>query len=76
MHWAVTLPLFVALLVGVRDIVTRRIAATENAIAILALANLMTILIAAVLAPLNWQPMLPSIWGFLPELVCSLLYLR
>ncbi|MDP6411091.1 MAG: DMT family transporter [Arenicellales bacterium] len=53
------------MLVGVRDIVTRRIAATENAIAILALANLMTILIAAVLAPFNWQPMLPSMWGVL-----------
>jgi len=65
MHWAVTLPLFVALLVGLRDIVTRRIAATENPIAILALANLMAMLIAAVLAPFNWQPMLPSMWGVL-----------
>ena len=65
MHWAVILPLFVALLVGLRDIVTRRIAATENAIAILALANLMTMLIAAVLAPFDWQPMLPSMWGVL-----------
>ena len=64
MHWAVTL-LFVALLVGLRDIVTRRIAATENPIAILALANLMAMLIAAVLAPFNWQPMLPSMWGVL-----------
>lgn len=65
MHWAVMLPLFVALLVGLRDIVTRRIAATENPIAILALANLMAMLIAAVLAPFNWQPMLPSMWGVL-----------
>ncbi len=65
MHWAVILPLFVALLVGLRDIVTRRIAATENAIAILTLANLMTMLIAAVLAPFDWQPMLPSMWAVL-----------
>lgn len=46
-HWAVSLPLFVALLVGLRDIVTRRIAARENALAIVAVANLMAIVMGA-----------------------------
>lgn len=57
MHWAVTIPLVVALMVGLRDIVTRHIATRESAISIVACANALSILAGAALLPFGWQPL-------------------
>ena len=55
LHWAVAIPLIVACMVGLRDIVTRHIAARESAISIVACANLLSILAGAALLPFGWK---------------------
>ncbi len=55
LHWAVAIPLIVALMVGLRDIVTRHIATRESAISIVASANALSILAGAALLPFGWQ---------------------
>lgn len=62
-HWAVSLPLVVALSVGLRDIMTRKIAATEHALAIVLYANLLSILIGLATLPLGWLPVGMTQWG-------------
>ena len=55
LHWAVAIPLVVACMVGLRDIVTRHIAKRESAVSIVASANLLSILAGAALLPFGWQ---------------------
>ena len=55
LHWAVAIPLVVACMVGLRDIVTRHIAARESAISIVACANALSILAGAALLPFGWK---------------------
>ena len=54
MHWAVLLPLIVALAVGLRDIATRKIANSEHALAVVFYANLLTIVIGITTIPFGW----------------------
>ena len=66
LHWAVAIPLVVALMVGLRDIVTRHIAARESAISIVAGANALSILAGAALLPLGWKTLESThLWQFL-----------
>lgn len=53
-HWAVILPLVVALCVGLRDVITRKIAARESALSIVAYTNVMTLVIGMFSIPLGW----------------------
>ena len=55
LHWAVAIPLVVACVVGLRDIVTRHIARRETAVSIVTSANLLSILAGAALLPFGWQ---------------------
>ena len=63
LHWVVAVPLVVALMVGLRDIVTRHIAARESALSIVACANFLSILAGAAMLPLGWTaPTSTQIW--------------
>lgn len=62
LHWAVLLPLVVALSVGLRDIATRRIAASEHALAIVFHANLLTIAVGLMTLPWGWDDIRPRQW--------------
>jgi drug/metabolite transporter (DMT)-like permease len=62
-HWAVLLPLVVALSVGLRDIATRKIAATEHALAIVFIANALTIVIGMTTLPFGWVEVDLTQWG-------------
>ncbi len=53
-HWTVFLPLIVAFMVALRDIVTRKIAAGESALSIVAYANFFSIIVALLSIPLGW----------------------
>lgn len=53
--WVVLIPLIVAVTVGLRDIVTRKIASTESAICIVAYANLLSFLVGLMMLPLGWK---------------------
>lgn len=53
-HWAVVIPLVVAVLVGLRDMVTRKIASSETALSIVAYTNVLTILTGLTMLPLGW----------------------
>jgi drug/metabolite transporter (DMT)-like permease len=55
-HWAVFLALAVACMVGLRDIVTRKIAARESALSIVAYTNFFSILVGLMSLPLGWAP--------------------
>ena len=55
LHWAIFLPLTVALVVALRDILTRYIAARESALTIVILANILTILIGASTLHMGWK---------------------
>jgi len=54
-NWAVILPLTVAFIVGVRDMVTRKIASSETALSIVAYTNVLTIVAGLLLLPLGLQ---------------------
>ncbi len=54
-HWAVAIPLLVAVSVGLRDIVTRKIASRESALSIVAYTNVLSILVCGAMLPLGWQ---------------------
>lgn len=54
-NWAVILPLTVAFIVGVRDMVTRKIAGSETALSIVAYTNVLTIIAGLAMLPLGWQ---------------------
>lgn len=56
-NWAVIFPLSVAFLVGVRDMVTRRIAGSESALSIVAYANVLTIVAGLLMLPFGWDTM-------------------
>ena len=58
--WIVVVPLVVACIVGLRDIVTRKIAASESAISIVAYANLLTIIVGVILIPVGWNTPSPT----------------
>lgn len=64
-NWAVLLPVIVAVMVGLRDIVTRKIASSESALSIVAYTNLLTILLGAVMIPLGWEALQPRHWMLL-----------
>jgi drug/metabolite transporter (DMT)-like permease len=61
-HWAVLLPLLVALMVGLRDIVTRKIAHRESALAIVTYTNVMAIAVGLTFAPWAWSPVGHAEW--------------
>ncbi len=61
-HWAVLLPLVVALMVGLRDIVTRKIAHRESALAIVTYTNVMAIAVGLAFAPWAWAPVSHAEW--------------
>lgn len=54
-HWAVLLPLLVACLVSLRDMVTRKIADSESALSIVAYANRLIIIVGVAMLTLGWQ---------------------
>ena len=54
-HWAVLLPLLVACMVGLRDMLTRRIAGSETALSIVTYANVLTIVVGLAMLTLGWQ---------------------
>ena len=56
-QWAALLPLGVALLVAVRDILTRRISATETSVAMLCYTTLGVTLAGLATTPLGWRPL-------------------
>lgn len=56
LHLAVLIPLLVALGVGLRDIVTRKIASSESAVSIVAYTNFFSIVIGLMSVPLGWLP--------------------
>ncbi len=53
-HWAVAIPLVVALSVGLRDIVTRKIASRESALSIVAYTNVFSVLVGGAMLPIGW----------------------
>ena len=53
-HWSVFLALTVACMVGLRDIVTRRIASRESALSIVAYTNFFSIVVGLLSLPLGW----------------------
>lgn len=55
MHWAVLLPLVVGLSVGLRDIVTRKIAAKERSLSIVFYANALSLLIGLATFSTGWS---------------------
>jgi drug/metabolite transporter (DMT)-like permease len=54
-HWAVLIPLVVAFVVGLRDIVTRKIAASESALSIVAYTNVFSIIVGLLSIFLGWK---------------------
>ena len=54
-NWAVILPLIVAFLVGLRDMLTRKIAGDETALSIVAYTNGLTIIAGMAMLPLGWE---------------------
>jgi drug/metabolite transporter (DMT)-like permease len=54
-HWAVLIPLVVAFVVGLRDIVTRKIAASESALSIVAFTNFFSIIVGLLSIFLGWK---------------------
>ncbi|MFT5112924.1 MAG: drug/metabolite transporter (DMT)-like permease [Parasphingorhabdus sp.] len=54
-NWAVVLPLIVAVVVGLRDIVTRKIASGESALSIVAYTNVLVIVVGMAMFPLGWE---------------------
>ena len=56
MHWAMLLPLTVAVLDSVRDLLTRRIAATDSTLTILLITMSMVVVVSAPLAIYDWTP--------------------
>ena len=59
-NWAVVFPLTVAFIVGVRDMVTRKIASSETALSIVTYTNVLTILAGLAMLPLGWQRLDPT----------------
>ena len=53
-HWAVFLALLIAFVVGLRDIITRKIAFRESALSIVAYTNFLSIIIGLISIPLGW----------------------
>ncbi|MEM7195819.1 MAG: DMT family transporter [Pseudomonadota bacterium] len=53
--WAVFIPLTVAFIVGVRDMVTRKIARSETALSIVLYTNVLTIAVGLLTAPFGWE---------------------
>ena len=62
LHWAVILPLIVGLTVGLRDIVTRQIAARERSLSIVFYANAMTLIAGLLALPFGWVPVDAGQW--------------
>ena len=62
MQWAVVLPLIVGLSVGLRDIITRRIAARERSLSIVFYANALTLVVGIATVPLGWVPVETAQW--------------
>ena len=54
-HWAVFLALTVACVVGLRDILTRKIASRESALSIVAYANFLSIVIGMAMLQMKWE---------------------
>ncbi len=54
-HWAIIFPLTVALIVALRDILTRHIASRESALTIVICANILTILVSGMTLPFGWK---------------------
>lgn len=61
-HWAVLLVLGAALLASLRDILTRRLNATEASLGILFYTSVAVTLAGLATAPLGWVPMPPMAW--------------
>lgn len=55
LHWAIVLPLIVGFGVALRDMVTRKIAARESALSIVACTNFLSILVGLASIPLGWK---------------------
>jgi len=53
-HWAVFLALLIAFVVGLRDIITRKIAFRESALSIVAYTNFLSIMLGLISIPLGW----------------------
>ncbi|MEM1384693.1 MAG: DMT family transporter [Pseudomonadota bacterium] len=56
-QWAVALPLIVAVLIGLRDLMTRRVIEGESTLALVAAANLAAGVLGAATMPFAWAPM-------------------
>ncbi len=54
-NWAVMIPLTVAFMVGVRDMVTRKIAGSETALSIVTYTNVLTIIAGFAMISLGWK---------------------
>ncbi len=54
-NWVVVLPLMVAFVVGLRDMLTRKIATNETALSIVAYTNGLTIVAGLAMLPLGWE---------------------
>ena len=59
LNWAIFLPLNVAIVVALRDMFTRHIAARESSLAIVMYSNILTFIIGSMTLPFGWQ--LPSL---------------
>lgn len=65
LHPAVAIPVAVAILVGLRDMLTRRYIRNESALALVAIANLSAGVLGLATLPLGWSPPSTEQWAML-----------
>lgn len=62
--WLILLPVAAAFSAALRDLVTRKLSATETSLSLLVYSGLIVMVIGAVMAPwAGWQPVGPAQWG-------------
>jgi drug/metabolite transporter (DMT)-like permease len=65
MHWAMLLPLIVAIVDAVRDLLTRKITATDSTLSILLVTMAMVVAVSAPFAAVAWKPLTMEVAGLL-----------
>ena len=68
LQWAVLAPIFVAFLVAIRDILTRRYITGESTLALVFMANLMSAIAGGVTMFWAWSPPTPEHWSWIAAL--------
>ena len=69
-RWAAMLPLSVALVEALRDILARRMVVQESSLAMVFISSNMVLVSGLMTAPWGWTPLVPMEWGLLALAAC------